>query len=42
MYAVPPATPGYFDPAIYIGQFTQATVTNGQVNDSSAQNQTFF
>ncbi len=29
-------------PAIYIGQFTQATVTNGQVNDNSAQNQTFF
>lgn len=29
-------------PAIYIGQFSQATVTNGQVNDNSAQNQTFF
>lgn len=29
-------------PALYIGQFTQATVTNGQVNDQSAQNQTFF
>jgi hypothetical protein len=29
-------------PAIYIGQFTQATVTNGEVNDQSAQNQTFF
>ncbi len=28
--------------AMYIGQFTQATVTNGQVNDNSAQNQTFF
>jgi hypothetical protein len=29
-------------PAIYIGQFTQATVTNGEINDQSAQNQTFF
>lgn len=35
-------TPGFLGPAIYIGQFTQATVTNGQVNDQSAQNQTFF
>lgn len=28
--------------AIYIGQFSMTTVTNGQVNDNSAQNQTFF
>lgn len=34
--------PTFLGPAIYIGQFTQATVTNGQVNDQSAQNQTFF
>jgi len=35
-------SPSPTTPAIYIGQFTQATVTNGQVNDNSAQNQTFF
>jgi hypothetical protein len=35
-------TPTFLGPSIYIGQFTQATVTNGQVNDQSAQNQTFF
>jgi hypothetical protein len=34
--------PTYLKPAIYIGQFTQTTVTNGEVNDSSAQNQTYF
>jgi len=34
--------PTFLGPSIYIGQFTQATVTNGQVNDNSAQNQTFF
>jgi hypothetical protein len=34
--------PSSLAPAIYIGQFSQATVTNGQVNDQSAQNQTFF
>jgi hypothetical protein len=39
MYSVAPTS---LLPAIYIGQFTQATVTNGQVNDNSAQNQTFF
>ncbi|WP_420421821.1 glycosyl hydrolase [Simkania sp.] len=30
------------DGAIYPGQFSMTTVTNGQVNDQSAQNQTFF
>ncbi len=36
------SNPSSLAPAIYIGQFSQATVTNGQVNDQSAQNQTFF
>ena len=36
------SNPTFTGPAMYIGQFTQATVTNGQVNDNSAQNQTFF
>lgn len=39
MFSVNPTS---LDAAIYIGQFTQATVSNGQVNDQSAQNQTFF
>jgi len=34
--------PNFLGPAIHVGQFTQATVTNGQVNDNSSQNQTFF
>lgn len=34
--------PTFLGPSIYIGQFTQASVTNGEVNDTSAQNQTFF
>jgi hypothetical protein len=36
------SNPTSLSPAIYIGQFSQATVTNGEVNDQSAQNQTFF
>ncbi|MBS0604928.1 MAG: hypothetical protein JSS60_07845 [Verrucomicrobia bacterium] len=39
MYSTSPTSTA---PAIHIGQFTQATVSNGQVNDQSAQNQTFF
>lgn len=35
-------SPGFTGASIYIGQFSQATVTNGEVNDTSAQNQTFF
>ncbi len=36
----PPATS--LNPAIYIGQYSFANVTTGQVNDTSAQGQTFF
>lgn len=35
-------SPGSLLPAIFIGQFTQATVTNGNINDQSQQNQTYF
>ncbi len=34
--------PTFLGPSIFIGQFTQATVTNGNINDQSQQNQTYF
>lgn len=34
--------PSFLGPSIFIGQFTQATVTNGNINDQSQQNQTYF